>query len=55
MMVWPYVGVECSAKIAMSALRDGPAAMGLLRDRNHWRRIFLGSSTAKFVNQDSGS
>jgi hypothetical protein len=55
MMVPSFVAVECSAKIAMSALRDGSAAMRLLRDRNHSRRIFPGSVAAEFVNQNSGN
>jgi hypothetical protein len=46
MMVLSFMAVEGSAKIATGALRDGTAAMGLLRDRNHPRRIFLGSVAA---------
>jgi hypothetical protein len=55
MMVLSWKRVEYSAKIAMSALRGGTTAMALLRDRNHSRRIFLGSAAAEFVNRDSGN
>jgi hypothetical protein len=55
MMVLSWKRVECSAKIAMSALRGGTTAMALLRDRDHSRRIFLGSVADEFVNQDSGN
>jgi hypothetical protein len=41
MMVRRKRGVECSAEIAMSALRRGAAAMGLLQDQLLPRRIFL--------------
>jgi hypothetical protein len=40
-MVWVRNSVECSAKIAMMALRAGLAATRLLRDRDPTRRIFL--------------
>jgi hypothetical protein len=55
MMVSSLMGVECSTKIAMSALRGGAAAMALLRDRDRPRRIFVGFRAREFVNQDSGS
>jgi len=54
MMVWSYGGVEYSAKIAMSALRGGAAAMALLRDRDRPRCIFLGFRAREFVNQTLG-
>jgi len=54
MMVSSLMRVECSAKIAMSALRDSAAAMALLRDRNHPRCIFLGLRTRELVNQNLG-
>jgi len=42
MMVLRETGVECSAKIAMTALRDGAATMRLLpkpdRARSHFSR-----------------
>jgi hypothetical protein len=41
MMVLCEMGVECSAKIAMSALRSGSATMGLLPNLVLARRIFL--------------
>jgi hypothetical protein len=41
MMVLRKISVECSAKIAMTALRGRPAAMGLLRNQVPPRRIFL--------------
>jgi hypothetical protein len=55
MMVWPYKRVECSAKIAMSALCDGAAAMALLRDRDHRRCNFVGFREREFINQTLGS
>jgi hypothetical protein len=53
MMVSSLMGVECSTKIAMSALRGGAAAMALLRDRDRPRCIFVGFRAREFVNQDS--
>ncbi|MEO6842649.1 MAG: hypothetical protein ABI192_18030 [Bradyrhizobium sp.] len=47
MMVRCPERVERSAKIAMSVLRGAPAAMCLLRDRDHPRRIFLGVDAAR--------
>jgi hypothetical protein len=41
MMVRLEISVECSAQIAMTTLRDGSAAMGLLPNRDRPRRIFL--------------
>jgi hypothetical protein len=41
MMVLLWKSVECSAKIAMTALLTGFAAMVLLPDRDPPRRIFL--------------
>jgi hypothetical protein len=46
MMVWLEISVECSAKIAMSALRSGAATMGLLPNHVLARRIFLGARVA---------
>jgi hypothetical protein len=54
MMVSSPIGVECSAKIAMSALRGGAVAMALLRDHDRPRCIFFGFRAREFVNQDSG-
>jgi hypothetical protein len=54
MMVWPYKRVECSAKIAMSALRGGAAAMALLRDRDRPRCIFVEFRAREFINQTLG-
>jgi hypothetical protein len=55
MMVSSLMGVECSAKIAMSALHDGAAAMALLRDRDRPRCIFVGFRAREFVNQTLGT
>jgi hypothetical protein len=41
MMVLSGMPVECSAKIAMSALRSSAATMGLLPNHVLARRIFL--------------
>jgi hypothetical protein len=54
MMVSSQIGVECSAKIAMSTLRDGSTAMALLRDRVATRCIFVGFRARGFVNQTLG-
>jgi hypothetical protein len=54
MMVSSSMPVECSAKIAMSALRDIKTAMTLLRDRNHPRCISVGFRAREFVNQNAG-
>src|SRR6185437_15958382 len=51
MMVSSPMPVECSAKIAMSALRDAKTAMTLLRDRNHRRCNSVGFRAREFVNQ----
>jgi hypothetical protein len=47
MMVFSEMGVECPAKIAMSALRSGSATMGLLPNHVPARRIFLGVRAAQ--------
>jgi hypothetical protein len=41
MMMMLRTGVECSAKIAMTALRAGRATTGLLPDLHATQRIFL--------------
>jgi hypothetical protein len=41
MMVLLSYGVECSAKIAMTALPSGRAATRLLPEQVWWWRIFL--------------
>jgi hypothetical protein len=41
MMVLREMSVECPAKIAMTALPDASATMGLLLKACHARRIFL--------------
>jgi hypothetical protein len=43
-MVLLCTRVECSAKIAMTALRSGLATMRLLPDHDPLRLIFLGSN-----------
>jgi hypothetical protein len=55
MMVSSLIGVECSAKIAMSALHDDAAAMALLRDPDRPRCIFVGFRAREFINQTLGS
>jgi hypothetical protein len=46
MMVLLEISVECFAKIAMTALRSGSAAVGLLRNHVLRRRIFLEARAA---------
>jgi hypothetical protein len=46
MMVLLEISVECFAKIAMTALRSGPVAVGLLRNHVPRRRIFLEARAA---------
>jgi hypothetical protein len=41
MMVRHEIGVECSAKIAMTTLHSGFVTMGLLPNHDRPRRIFL--------------
>jgi hypothetical protein len=50
MMVVPATAVECDAKIAMTVLRGVAAAMGLLRNHQLPRFIFLGWRRCEFVN-----
>jgi hypothetical protein len=47
MMVRLGNGVECSAKIAMTTLRSGSMAMGLLPNHVLRRRIFLEARAAR--------
>jgi hypothetical protein len=47
MMVLGVRGVECSAKIAMTALLGGLAATCLLPEHDWPRRIFLGAYAAQ--------
>jgi hypothetical protein len=54
MMVTFEMRVECSAKIAMTALRGRAAAMCLLRNHVLPRRIFLGTRTHEFVDHKRG-
>src|ERR1700689_432721 len=51
MVVSSLIGAEGSAKIALSALRGGAAAMALLRDRDRPRCIFVGFRAREFINQ----
>jgi hypothetical protein len=44
--------VECSAKIAMTALHGGGVTMGLLPDHDRLRLIILGRITYEIVNQE---
>jgi len=46
MMVLRKISVECSAKIAMTPLHGGSAAMGLLPKHHLPRRIFLEARVA---------
>jgi hypothetical protein len=48
MMVLRGKAVECSAKIAMTALLNGSAAMGLLPNHDLARRIYLAVSAVQF-------
>jgi hypothetical protein len=48
MMVLLEMSVECSAKIAMSALRHGAMTMDLLQDQVRPRRIFLAACASFF-------
>jgi hypothetical protein len=50
MMVLPEISVECSAKIAMTALLNGAWAMGLLPNHVPPRLIFLDARDCAFVN-----
>jgi hypothetical protein len=54
MMVPLEMGVECAAKIEMSALRTGSATMGLLPDHALARCIFLAVASYKIVNRKLG-
>jgi hypothetical protein len=54
MMVMPGRGVECSAKKAMTTLSGGAAAMGLLPNSDHPRRIFLKARVTQIVNHETG-
>jgi hypothetical protein len=54
MMGMPGRGVECSAKKAMTALSGGAAAMSLLPNSAHPRRIFLKARVAQVVNHEMG-
>jgi hypothetical protein len=47
-------GVECSAKKAMTTLRHRVVAMGLLRNRDPARLIFLGAEIEQKVNHKMG-
>jgi len=50
MMVLLSKGVECSAKIAMTALPSRSAAMGLLPEHDWPRCIFLGAHAARICS-----
>jgi hypothetical protein len=54
MMVLLGKGVECPAKIAMTALRSGSGAMGLLPNHDLPRRIFLDAYAGQIVNLGLG-
>jgi hypothetical protein len=47
MMVLREMGVECSAKIAMTSLLGGAAAMGLLLNHDPPRRFFLDAAVGQ--------
>jgi hypothetical protein len=50
MMVLLSEGVECSAKIAMTALRTGLAAKRLLPEHDLQRRIFLSGHATRICS-----
>jgi hypothetical protein len=50
MMVVPGKSVECSAKIAMTALCSDRATMGLLPDHRPRRFIMLATTTSRILN-----
>jgi hypothetical protein len=52
MMGMPGRGVECSAKKTMTALSGNAAAMGLLPNSGHPRRIFLKVRVTQIVNRE---
>jgi hypothetical protein len=54
MMVMLGGGVECSAKKAMTTLSGGAAAMCLLPNSDHPRRIFLKARMTQIVNHETG-
>jgi hypothetical protein len=54
MMGMPGRGVECSAKKAMTTLSSSAAAMGLLPNSDHARRIFLKARVTQIVNHEMG-